>query len=209
MASRIRAEWVLLGGVVLSVLLLPVHITTAYSGLPAHPLLLHVPVILIPVSVVWAIVLAVRPSLFERQGVWVAAIAVVGLIGLVLTMGAGSALRNALHLQGSFGPAVLVHQHQHAADLLRLCFYAFVLVLIALVASYRGLWLKSDGVRMGLRVVLVLLAIGSGYLCFHTGDLGAKAVWQGRLNHGGGGFPGGGRFVNPGGPNQPQLFGPG
>jgi hypothetical protein len=35
---------------------------------------------------------------------------------------------------------------------------------------------------------------------FHTGDLGAKAVWQGRLSGGG---PGGG-----GGPVQ-QLFGPG
>lgn len=32
------------------------------------------------------------------------------------------------------------------------------------------------------------------------GDLGAKAVWQGRL-HGGGGFPGGG-------PGGPRLFGP-
>jgi hypothetical protein len=34
---------------------------------------------------------------------------------------------------------------------------------------------------MALRMVLVLLSIGAGYMVFRTGDLGAKAVWQGRL----------------------------
>jgi len=29
----------------------------------------------------------------------------------------------------------------------------------------------------GLRIALVLLSIGAGYMCFRTGDLGAKAVW--------------------------------
>jgi hypothetical protein len=52
-----------------------------------------------------------------------------------------------------------------------------------------------------LRVSLVVLAVLCAYFVFHTGDLGAKAVWQGRLS--GGGFGGGG-----GGPTQ-QLFAPG
>jgi hypothetical protein len=41
-------------------------------------------------------------------------------------------------------------------------------------------------------------------MCFRTGDLGAKAVWEGRLQaaHGGGfGGPGGG-------PGGARLFGP-
>jgi hypothetical protein len=50
--------------------------------------------------------------------------------------------------------------------------------------------------------VLVLLAIGAGYMCYRTGDLGAKAVWQGRVQaaraHGG---PGGGGFFP--GPSAP------
>jgi hypothetical protein len=49
--------------------------------------------------------------------------------------------------------------------------------------------------------VLVLLSIGAGYMCFRTGDLGAKAVWQGRLQASHGGFPG-----SPG--EGPRLFGP-
>jgi len=51
-----------------------------------------------------------------------------------------------------------------------------------------------------LRVALAVLAIACAYFVFHTGDLGAKAVWQGRLS---GGPPGGG-----GGTVQ-QLFTPG
>ena len=39
--------------------------------------------------------------------------------------------------------------------------------------------------------VLVLLSLTAGYMTFRTGDLGAKAVWQGRLQAG---RPGSGRF---------------
>ncbi len=50
------------------------------------------------------------------------------------------------------------------------------------------------------RITVVVLATLCAYFVLHTGDLGAKAVWQGRLSGGG---PGGG-----GGPVN-QLFGPG
>ena len=57
----------------------------------------------------------------------------------------------------------------------------------------------------GLRVVLVLLSIVAGYMCFRTGDLGAKAVWQGRIQAARHTFPGGpGEF----GPAPPGSTGP-
>jgi hypothetical protein len=46
----------------------------------------------------------------------------------------------------------------------------------------------------------VVLAIGGGYMVFRVGDLGAKAVWEGRLQSAHGGFPGG---------PESQLFAPG
>jgi hypothetical protein len=53
--------------------------------------------------------------------------------------------------------------------------------------------ISGAAVRWALRIALVLLAIACGYFVFHTGDLGAKAVWQGRLSSAGGGFaPGAG-----------------
>lgn len=41
--------------------------------------------------------------------------------------------------------------------------------------------LSPTWVVRALSVLLVLLSIGTGYMVFRTGDLGAKAVWQGRI----------------------------
>jgi hypothetical protein len=196
---RIRAEYVLAGLAILSFALVPVHITTIYSDLPAHPLFLHVPVILIPVATIWALVLVVRPAWFMRSGVLLGAVTVVALAATFLTVGAGEALRTALHLNGGFGPAALLARHAHAGMLLRDPLFAHR-VAAGMVSGVP--WLDTLAAQPAmlvlLRVALVALAIACGYFVFHTGDLGAKAVWQGRLSGGGRG----------GGPVQ-QLFGPG
>ncbi len=207
---RIRAEYVLAGLAILSFALVPVHITTIYSGLPAHPLFLHVPVILIPVATIWALVLVVRPAWFMRSGVLLGVVTVVALAATFLTVGAGEALRTALHLNGGFGPAALIARHAHAGMLLRDLLILFTGAVILALFAHRvaaGMvsgvpWLDTlaaqPAVLVLLRVALVVLAIACAYFVFHTGDLGAKAVWQGRLSGGG---PGGG-------PVQ-QLFSPG
>ena len=224
--GRPRPTAVLVLGVLglLTFALVPIQINTIYDGLPAHPLFLHVPVILIPVAGIAALVLAARPGLFERHGVWITAVAVVALGALNLTMGAGKALRRDLFgAGGGFGggDASLIARHEHAADLLRILFILFTAVLIISLAVYRA---RSDAppvtgipgvdpllVRVRalmpslipLRVALVVLSLLSLYFVFHTGDLGARAVWQGRVGGPGGfGGPGGGGGVS-------GLFGPG
>ena len=206
-----RAEYVLAGLAILSFALVPVHLTTIYSGLPAHPLFLHVPVILIPVATIWALVLVVRPRWFQSSGVPLGIVTVVALAATFLTVGAGEALRSALHLNAGFGPAGLIARHAHAGMILRDLMILFTGAVIVALFAHRvaagmtsGLgWLDGLAVQPAmlvlLRVALAALAILCAYFVFHTGDLGAKAVWQGRLS--GGGSSGGGP-VN-------QLFGPG
>jgi hypothetical protein len=106
---------------------LGIRITTVYSGLPAHPLFVHVPVILIPAAVIAALVFMARPDWLGRYGI--------------------------------------------------------ALCLVAILNA--------------LRVVLVVLAIGAGLMTFRTGDLGAKAVWSGRLQAAQNGAPGGPGKVPP------------
>jgi hypothetical protein len=192
-----------------SLALIPVRITTIYSGLPAHPLFLHIPVVLIPVAAVAALAFAIRPRWISRYGVALATLTVVALAGTFLTVGAGIALRNALHLNGAApgaagfagaaGPAALIARHAHAASILRLLMIAFTAVLIPTVLAHRvadGMptgrstadrALARPGTLAALRALLAVLAIACAYFVFHTGDLGAKAVWAGRLN-GSGGF---------------------
>lgn len=221
-ATGPRAEYVLGVLALLSLALIPVHIRNVYEGLPAHPLFLHVPVILIPLAVVGALVLAFRPSLFSRFGVPLAGLAVVALVGTVLTVGAGEALRVELGLVGHGGPpggaASLIARHASAALTLRRLMIAFALVTIACVLVHRVVQGQPTGrpaldrlcarlpVRLILRAAVVALSVLCGYFVFHTGDLGAKAVWAHRVGAGNRGFPpagGGGAPLFPGGSGGP------
>ncbi|HXD66818.1 MAG TPA: DUF2231 domain-containing protein [Solirubrobacteraceae bacterium] len=220
--ARRRVSPVLVLGImgVLTFALIPIKINTIYDGLPAHPLFLHVPVILIPVAGIAALALAARPSWWVRHGVWVTLVAVVALGALNLTMGAGKALRDDLGVPiagfgGSGGPGALIARHEHAADLLRIFTILFTALLIISLAVYRaesgipgldGILARlrdTAAATLLLRAGLAVLAVLCLYFVFHTGDLGAKAVWQGRIH--GGGFGGG----PPGGGGVGSLFGGG
>jgi hypothetical protein len=186
-----RAEFVLTLLAFLGFLTLPIRITTIYSGLPAHPLFVHLPVVLIPVSVIAAVVFVVKRELLSRYGAALALVSIVAMSSIFLTMQAGAALRGELNLQGR--AAQLISEHSHAAHILAIVYVAFTATLILAFAAQRisggmptGLTIVDDlmastQVATGLCVVLTLLAVGAGYMCFRTGDLGAKAVWQGRV----------------------------
>ncbi|HUA49198.1 MAG TPA: DUF2231 domain-containing protein [Solirubrobacteraceae bacterium] len=188
-----RAEFVLVLLGFLGFLTLPVRITTIYGGLPAHPLFIHVPVVLIPISILGAVACVARPMWLNRYGIPLSLIAIVAMSSTFLAMQAGAALRSALNLQGS--AASLIQRHSHAAHILAIVFVLFTATLILTFAAQR----ISGGMPTGLaiadrllsprislvalRVVLVVLALVSAYMVFKVGDLGAKAVWAGRLQH--------------------------
>ena len=120
---------------------------------------------------------------------------------IFLTMQAGAALRAALNLQGH--AATLISEHSQAAHILAIVYVLFTAALIVTFAAQRISGGMPTGLRLvdrllspkqmftALRVVLVLVSIGAGYMTFRTGDLGAKAVWQGRIQAARGGFPAG------------------
>jgi hypothetical protein len=204
-----RAEFVLTLLAFVGFLTLPIRLTTLYSGLPAHPLFLHVPVVLIPVTIVAAIVFTLKREWLARYGIALAAVSIVAMSSVFLTMQAGAALRAALQLRGR--AAQLISEHSQAAHILAIVYVAFTATVILAFAAQRisagmptGLTavdrlLSARPVLPVLRVGLAVLALVAGYMCFRTGDLGAKAVWQGRLQaaHG---FPAG-----PGGPGAPPA----
>ena len=194
-ARRLPLPAILLALWALCLVLLPFRITTIYSGLPAHPLFLHVPVIFIPLTGLAAVIAVVRPQLLERYGVALALTTIVTLAGTILTVDAGSALRARLRIGGGGGfgasgfggpgggEASLIRQHAAAGHMVEFLMIAFTLAVIASVLRPR----RRDGAA--LRIVTALLGVACIFFVIKAGDLGAKAVWQGRLNGGGG--PGG------------------
>jgi uncharacterized membrane protein len=206
-----RAEFVLTLLAFLGFVTLPIRITTIYSGLPAHPLFVHVPVVLIPTTVVAAVVFVLEREWFSRYGIALCVVSIVAMSSIFLTMQAGAALRGELHLRGQ--AAQLISEHSQAAHILAYVYVLFTATLIVTFAAQRisggmptGLdivdrLLSPKPIVAALRVALVVLSLVAGYMVFRTGDLGAKAVWEGRLQAAQRGFPGGG-------PGGPGLFGP-
>jgi hypothetical protein len=205
-----RAEFILTLLAFLGFITLPIRITTIYSGLPAHPLFVHVPVILIPTTIVAAIVLVVKPQWLTRYGIALALVSIVAMSSVFLAMQAGAALRGALNLQGQ--AAKLISEHSQAAHILAIVYVLFTATLIVTFAAQRissgmptGLGildslLSPRPMLTALRLVLVLLSIVAGYMCFRTGDLGAKAVWEGRIQAA--------HAAGPGGTGEPGLAPP-
>jgi hypothetical protein len=186
-----RAEFVLTLLAFIGFLALPIRINTIYGGLPAHPLFVHVPVVLIPTTIVAAIVFVVKPEWLVRYGIALALVSIAAMSSIFVTMQAGAALRGELHLRGH--AATLISEHSQAAHILAIVYVVFTATLILTFAAQRisggrptglgivdGL-LSAKSILVALRVVLVLVSLGGGYMVFRTGDLGAKAVWQGRI----------------------------
>jgi uncharacterized membrane protein len=186
-----RAEFILTLLAFLGFVTLGIKVTTVYSDLPAHPLFVHVPVILIPTAVVATLVLMARPEWFRRYGIALSLISIAAMSSIFLTMQAGAALNGVLHLHGE--AATLISEHSQAAHILAIVFTVFTAVLILAFSAYRisggmptglgivdGL-LGSRSTFNALRILLLVLAIIAGFFTFRTGDLGAKAVWAGKL----------------------------
>ncbi len=204
-----RPEFVLTGLAFLGFLTLAIRVTTIYSGLPAHPLFIHVPVVLIPLSVLGALAVVARPVWIDRFGVLLCLCAIVAMSSIFLAMQAGAAFEGALHLQGQ--TAAIISDHSKWAHYLAFTFVAFTAILILTFSSHRisggnptGLGIADSVLAprasyLALRLLLVFLALLSAFIVFKVGDLGAKAVWEGRLQSGGFGGPG----FNPGGTRLP------
>ena len=179
-----RAVAGLVVGYVVCIALLGVEIDNAF-GLPAHPLLLHVPVILIPLLVLATIAVIARPAWRQRFGLAWGTLAVAALAGTVLAASAGDAFIE----ERPFVPDVL-REHQEAGSTLRILMFVFVaLVLITIVRDWRareGAPIGSAAIGTGLSVVVLLLAAASGFFVVRTGHLGSKATWSEASNQAGG-----------------------
>jgi hypothetical protein len=201
--ARARWELPVLGALaVLSFVCFAVTISSVPGGLPAHPLLVHVPVILIPTASIGALVLMARPRwLAGLGGPWVGLAAVIALGGLDLSINAGKSLRATLGLNSpaSGGEvARIVNTHASLADQLRALSYLFTAVYLVALAVHATAGGSSSGVPLGDRIFariravpgaligLRLLTAALAVLClvwvYRVGDEGAKAVWYFRLH---------------------------
>ena len=202
-AARPRWELPILGALaVLSFVCVAINISTVPGGLPAHPLFVHVPVILIPMASVGALVLMVRPRwLAGVAGPRIGLAAVVALGALDLTKNAGGDLRTSLGLNNPATGGVIakiINTHATLAGQLRVIFIVFTAVYLIALAVHATADGSSSGVAFGDRIFAGIRALPGGMLglriitgvvalvcliwVYRVGDEGAKAVWYFRLH---------------------------
>jgi uncharacterized membrane protein len=170
-------------------------------GLPAHPFLVHIPVVLIPLGAVGA-VLMLWPRLRSTIGWWVCGILVVAGITTQLAISSGQSLEEYVR------ETALVRDHVRIGENVRpwllLFFLALVgVMLIDLAVKRRGSQPQGRDVMKIAGVVLsalsIVFAAVSVYWIYRIGHSGSKSVWnstqvkidRGQSNEGGGEQDGG------------------
>lgn len=150
------------------------------GGLPAHPLFVHAPVVLMPLAAIATIVLALRPQWRRRSGVVLPIAAVAILVLTQLTISSGDAFDEIV------GDRVDTTDHRALALTTRWFIVMFAVGAIATAALDRWRdrsapqWLTAlHGLAIGVSVVGAALAT---VWMVRTGDEGARLVWDGVIS---------------------------
>lgn len=142
-------------------------------GLPAHPLFVHAPIMLIPLAAAGAAVVAVSRRLRDRFGVLVGLGGVGALIGAFLANGSGEEFAERL------GVEVAVEKHQNLAETTLVLTAAFAVLALVNLATDRIHALQDSTVTASvLPVVTACLGVLATIWMIRTGHEGARLVWE-------------------------------
>jgi hypothetical protein len=154
------------------------------NGLPAHVLLVHAVVILVPLAALLAVLGVLWPAARRRLGFLIPLTALAGAGCVPLATNAGE------WLQEHVAETPLVERHVEMGE--GLLPWAVALFLLS-----AGVWLldRTDPesrwlpnfllarwVRAPIAVLVVAVAVISTVQVYRIGDSGAKATWNGRVN---------------------------
>jgi uncharacterized membrane protein len=164
------------------------------GGVPTHPLIVHIPVVMVPLALIAVIAYFFIPA-WRRSLVWVAAaLSGGGALGAVLAAASGESLQERVRNT----PAVL--DHAEMGETARLLAFIFFVVVIGLLAYQEirsrraaapagaaageprgGRVARLAGHRLVLPVLAVLLVVSGGAAVWSlaaAGHAGAKITWE-------------------------------
>ena len=141
------------------------------GGLPVHALVVHVSVVLLPLTGLGAVLSAFKPAWSRRFGIIVVLVGLLALVSTVIAKESGEKLAARVGLP---------EPHAQLGDRLPL-FAALLFVLVTI------LWLMDRGIPgnrsrpvwvIVVATLVVLAAIATAWWTFRVGDSGARAVWE-------------------------------
>lgn len=148
------------------------------DGMPAHALLLHFVLVLVPLTALLEIVCGLWPAARRGQLMWLTLIlAAVTMVLTPITIDAGAWL-----YERQTNPSPILQEHAAQGGLMTY-FSAALLVVAILLVALRVIEGRSDKRRVVLHVLVAVVvlatAVSSVFQIHRVGDAGAHAVWGG------------------------------
>jgi hypothetical protein len=144
------------------------------NGMPAHVLLVHLVVVLAPLTAVLAMLCAVWPAARERLVWLVLALASTTTVVTPLTTEAGEWLEHRI------GKTPAIHAHAELGDVM-LYFVLALLAAAVLLTFVHVRNLRGGNISRGLSAVVTVIVLVAGVATvvqtYRVGDSGAKATW--------------------------------
>ena len=146
---------------------LPSDLWAEIGDLPAHPLIVHFAVVMLPVVALWTLFAIAKPAVLEKTFPYLFALSVVSTLSVIAAKSSGISLSAAVGLPD---------EHAEAGD--RLVVVAIALsAVILLLAGVSKFWPKRIAMR-GISVVAMLIAFVALPMTYITGHSGAEATWK-------------------------------
>lgn len=147
------------------------------AGLPAHPLFVHLPVVVVPLAASGALILAVFPRFIAKWGWWVVGAAGVGALGAILAAGSGEALEESVRETDA------IERHAELGEMARnVSLVLFVVVLALMVA--RKVLAAGRFRTVAASIVVAAVSVGAVVTIANAGHTGAESVWSDRIENG-------------------------
>ena len=157
-----------------------------FFGIPAHPLLVHIPAVLLPLAAFGVVVMVMKPAWHHRYRWAVLALGFVGAVGAILAASAGENLEKQIVAAEGASAAGGWEDHAELGETARLFGIIFFVVLAAFVLIPWYLERrKTEGkpirvprfVTPALAVIALAASAGTVVTVIQAGHSGAKAVW--------------------------------
>jgi hypothetical protein len=158
----------------------------SFFGVPAHPLLVHVPAVLLPLAALGVVVMLIRPAWHARYRWAVLAIGFVGAVGAILAASAGESFEHQIEATEGRGAAAGWQDHAAAGETARLFAMLFFIVLAAFVlvpwflerrAKDASIATVPKWVSVALTVLVLAGSAATVTTVVLAGHSGAKAAW--------------------------------
>lgn len=159
----------------------------SFGNIPSHPLLVHIPVVLVPLSMIATILMVIIPGLRRRYGSLAIAVLVLACAGSFVAARSGRSLERQYTSGGQTIPELLRDHSEMGKRLPFLVLIYLILSIVWIVRSRRsvpiydedGAPARAPQIVSALIVVLVLVSGSLSTLStLRTGQSGARSVWE-------------------------------